>query len=247
MDNPLPSSAARITAGLTRKLDVSFVAQGKGNTGVPPDPCSISLHEKLPPGLSTRATSRQSRFVRDVHGNGVRPDVIKGAILERQGERIRLSDLDPVPEPAACSQNSCRFDEVGRQINRRHPTTAFGCEIARRAAEPATNFEYVNAGLQSCTFRVLARGHDAPAVQLVERPQIAMAGPLGIHPSSTECIINPLHYRPISVITLNRRLDVGHFSALAFHRGLFVDPDVFHTKIVDDAVDHHRPTLALGW
>ena len=116
----------------------------------------------------------------------VRPDMIKGAILERQGERIRLSDLDTVPEPAACSQNSCRFDEVGCQIDRRHPTTAFGCEIARRAAEAATNFEYVHAGLQSCTFRMLARGHDAPAVQLVERPQIAMAGPLGIHPSGTE-------------------------------------------------------------
>src|SRR6516162_1133898 len=58
-------------------------------------------------------------------------------------------------------------------------------------------------------------------------------------------IINPLHYRPISVIPLNRRLDVGHPSALAFHHGLFVDPDVFHTKIVDDAVDHHRPTLYL--
>src|SRR6516162_9119697 len=58
-------------------------------------------------------------------------------------------------------------------------------------------------------------------------------------------IINPLHYRPISVITLNRRLDVGHPSALAFHHRLFVDPDVFHTKIVDSAVDHHRPTLYL--
>src|SRR5215510_4551194 len=26
---------------------------------------------------------------------------------------------------------------------------------------------------------------------------------------------------------------------------LFVQPDVLHTKIVDDAVDHHRPTLHL--
>src|SRR6516162_7332347 len=30
-----------------------------------------------------------------------------------------------------------------------------------------------------------------------------------------------------------------------FSSWIFVDPDVFHTKIVDDAVDHHRPTLYL--
>ena len=100
----------------------------------------------------------------------VRPDMIKGAILERQGERIRLSDLDPVPEPAACSQNSCRFHEVGCQIDRRHPTTAFGCEIARRAAKAATDLEHVHAGFYPCAFRMLASCRDAPAVQLIERP-----------------------------------------------------------------------------
>jgi len=43
--------------------------------------------------------------------------------------------------------------------------------------EAITNFEYLHAGLQSCTFRMVARGHDAPAVELVDRPQIAMAVP----------------------------------------------------------------------
>jgi hypothetical protein len=43
-----------------------------------------------------------------------------------------------------------------------------------------------------------------------KRPQIAMAGPLGINSSATERIFDPLHYRPISVIALNHRLDVGH-------------------------------------
>src|SRR6516162_8238562 len=33
---------------------------GKGNLGAPPAPCSISLHEKRPPGFSTGATSRPS-------------------------------------------------------------------------------------------------------------------------------------------------------------------------------------------
>jgi hypothetical protein len=47
-------------------------------------------------------------------------------------------------------------------------------------------------------------------VQLVERPQIAMGWPLGINTSGTECIVNPLHYRSISVIALNHRLEVGH-------------------------------------
>ena len=46
--------------GLTMKLDASSSAQGNGNTGVPTVPCSISLHEKRPPGFSTRATSRAS-------------------------------------------------------------------------------------------------------------------------------------------------------------------------------------------
>jgi hypothetical protein len=34
------SSAVRITAGLARKLEVSSVAQGKGKTGAPSDPCA---------------------------------------------------------------------------------------------------------------------------------------------------------------------------------------------------------------
>src|SRR5208282_6344160 len=57
---------------------------------------------------------------------------------------------------------------------------------------------------------MLAGCHDTSAVQLVEGPQIAVTGPLGIDTSGTECIVNPLHYRPISVIALNHRFDVGH-------------------------------------
>jgi hypothetical protein len=37
-----------------------------------------------------------------------------------------------------------------------------------------------------------------------------MAGPLGINTSGSERVVNPLYYRPISVIALNHRLDVGH-------------------------------------
>ena len=59
-------------------------------------------------------------------------------------------------------------------------------------------------------FRMLARCHDTAAVQLVEWPQIAMAGPLGINAAGPERIVNPLYYRPISVVTLNHSLDIGH-------------------------------------
>ena len=44
--------------GAYKKLDSSSLAQGNGKTGVPPAPSAISLHEKRPPGFSTRATSR---------------------------------------------------------------------------------------------------------------------------------------------------------------------------------------------
>jgi hypothetical protein len=47
-------------------------------------------------------------------------------------------------------------------------------------------------------------------VQLVERPQIAMAGLLGINSSGSERIVNPLYYRPISVVALDHCFDVGH-------------------------------------
>src|SRR5689334_21301665 len=57
---------------------------------------------------------------------------------------------------------------------------------------------------------MLARSHDTAAVQLVKRPQIAMAGLLGINSSGSERIVNPLYYRPICVITLNHSLDVRH-------------------------------------
>ena len=109
----------------------------------------IAIKEFFPRQLATRVsggsqvhpyTSSQDTFSIGLD-QFLRPDMIKGAILERQSERIRPSDLDPVAEPTACSQSSCRFDEVGRQIDRRHATTAFGCEIARRAAKAATNFK----------------------------------------------------------------------------------------------------------
>ena len=47
------------------------------------------------------------------------------------------------------------------------------------------------AGLYVRAFCMLARCHDAAAVQLVVRPQIAIAGPLGINPSGPECIVDP--------------------------------------------------------
>jgi hypothetical protein len=136
--------------------------------------------------------------------------MVEGAVSEGQGERVRLSKLNPVREPAACGQDARDFDEGGREVDRRYSATAFGCEIARRAPEPATNFEHVHAGSYARTFRMLARCYDTPTMQLVERPQIAMAGRLGIHPSGAEGIFDPLEYRPIAVIALNYRLDVGH-------------------------------------
>jgi hypothetical protein len=139
-----------------------------------------------------------------------------------QGERIRLSNLDPARKPAACSQDARRFDEIGREVDPRHPATAFRREIARRATEAPTEIEHLRAGLYARTFGMLARCHDTSAVQLVERRQIAMAEPVGINTSGTECTVNPLHYRPISVIALNHRLEVGHARLLCddFHAPL---------------------------
>jgi hypothetical protein len=62
--------------------------------------------------------------------------MVEGAVSEGQGERVRLSKLNPVREPAACGQDARDFDEGGREIDRRYSATAFGCEIARRALEP---------------------------------------------------------------------------------------------------------------
>jgi hypothetical protein len=39
--------------------------------------------------------------------------MIESGILEGQGERVRLSDLDPVGEPAAGGQDAGHFDELG--------------------------------------------------------------------------------------------------------------------------------------
>ena len=85
------------------KLDASSVAQGKGNTGALAVPCSISLHEKRPPGFSTRATSRASpslsaMFIVTANDQ----TLVEGAVLERQEERIALSNLNPVCKTAAC-------------------------------------------------------------------------------------------------------------------------------------------------
>jgi len=53
--------------------------------------------------------------------------------FERQGERVRLLDLDPVGEPAACGQDAGYFDELRGEVDRCHPATAFGCEMLCRA------------------------------------------------------------------------------------------------------------------
>ena len=123
---------------------------------------------------------------------------------------IGLVNLDLIHESAASSQNACHFDEAGRQIDRRHPATIFGRKIARRAAEAASEIEDIHAGLDLCPLCMLACCNNASAMQLVEWPQIAVAGLLRINPSSTESIVDPLQYRPISVIALNHCLDVGH-------------------------------------
>jgi hypothetical protein len=85
---------------------------------------------------------------------------------------------------------------------------------------------------------MLARCHDTAAVQLVERPQIAMAGPLGINAGGPERIVNPLYYRPISVVTLNHSLDVGHA------RLLFIVNAVWpHRRTIPD---RPYPTIRCG-
>ena len=106
--------------------------------------------------------------------------------------------LDPVREPAARSQDACRFDEVGGEVYRRDPATAFHREIARCAPEAATEIEHLHASLYARAFSMLARCRDTAAVQVVERPQIAVAGPLGVNASGSESIVNPLYYGPIS-------------------------------------------------
>src|ERR1700738_2100571 len=109
--------------------------------------------------------------------------MVEGAVLERQGEGVRLSDLAPIGERTAGGQDAGYFDELRREVDRRDPATAFGREIAGRTAEAATDLEHAHAGLYACAFRMLAGGHHAPAVQLVERPQIAMAGLLRVYSS----------------------------------------------------------------
>jgi hypothetical protein len=91
-----------------------------------------------------------------------------------------------------------------------HPATAFGRKVARGAAEAATEIEHVHAGLYARPFRMLTRCHYTAAVQLVDRPQIAVAGPLGINSRAPKRIVNPLYYRPISIVALNRCFNVGH-------------------------------------
>ena len=110
--------------------------------------------------------------------------MIEGVVFEGYGERICLVKFDPLRQTAS-GQSGCRFDEVGRQVDSRHPATAFRREITGRAAEAATEIEDVHAGPYACMFRMLARCHDTAAVQLVERPQVAVARPLGIDPSGT--------------------------------------------------------------
>src|SRR6516225_1467122 len=119
--------------------------------------------------------------------------MIESAVLERQDERIRLSKLNPLREPTARSQDACRFDEVEGEVYCRHLATAFGCEVARCAAETATEIEHVHAALYARAFLMLSSSHDTPAVQLVKRPQIATAGPLGINSSGSERVVNPLY------------------------------------------------------
>ena len=57
--------------------------------------------------------------------------MIEGAVLEGQGERIRLSKLDPLSEVTPRGQDSRCFDEVRSEVDRRHSATAFGREVAR--------------------------------------------------------------------------------------------------------------------
>ena len=90
------------------------------------------------------------------------------------------------------SQREDRVPAGPYSVDRRHPATAFGREVARRPAEAAAEIEHVHAGLYARTFRMLSRCHDTAAVQLVERPQIAMAGPLGINAGGSKRLVNPL-------------------------------------------------------
>src|SRR6516225_6999223 len=139
--------------------------------------------------------------------------------MTRHGRRCRLETARRARSPvgsrpgrrARSGRSECGLlRRIRREVDRRDPAIAFRRKIAGRAAETATDLEHVHSGLYARSFRMLTGCCDAPAVQLVERPQIAMAGPLGIHSGSAERIVNPLQYRAISVIALNYRFDVGH-------------------------------------
>jgi hypothetical protein len=74
-----------------------------------------------------------------------------------------------------------------------------------------------------------------------------MAGPLGINAGGPERIVNPLHYRPISVVTLNHSLDIDHARLPIIVNAVWPDRPYYnrYAPIRRSAAAHSASSLTL--
>ena len=96
MDNPLPSSAARITAGLTRKLDVSSVAHHRGGAR------QIAETEADPLLVYLRRISEQLARIEHKLDEVIRRGAALGLRHELTEMTRELDDIEQKLPPAGC-------------------------------------------------------------------------------------------------------------------------------------------------
>jgi hypothetical protein len=137
--------------------------------------------------------------------------VIEASIVKRQGERIGHPIVDAIGKPATARQLAGGLDVFPRQIDPGHAAAERAGQIARRTADPAAEVEDVHVGSQAGALGMFAGRGDAAAVQLVERPEVLVAGLAGVDPGFHERRKDAIKRVPATVVVLDPRCDIGHF------------------------------------
>ena len=84
------------------------------------------------------------------------------------------------------------MDKAGTQVDARHPTAEGGGEIARRAADAATEIQHAGRWLEPSGAGQFGSGEDASGMELVEWSELSYGQCLTFHRDRREHRLGPV-------------------------------------------------------
>src|SRR5262245_54327789 len=191
----------------------------------------------------------QSRLVGDIHRNIHRIGAIEALVGELHPQCVTLVEGDPVIEPGGSGQQARHLTEFRGQVDPGDPATKAACEVAGGAADPTADIQNMILCGDREEIRELLRCLDAPAVEVIERPETLNCRTIRIDILGCERGPQSFHESAAAVMRGNV-VDCRHSTLMIVRRNLWIDqwsPCSSLDHLSAGAPDKYSRTFASSW